>query len=141
MGWRRGVPRCRITIEFDREHRILLVVVEGEYGDADMLQLLGALRTVVIELDPLAGITDLSLVTSFRVTNSTMRSAAAQPSPFKDPTPRFVVATADFAFGMFRMYQGMGANTRDALSLVRSREEAYAALGVRDPRFERVVSA
>jgi hypothetical protein len=126
--------------EFDHEHRILLIVVEGQYGDAEMLELIGAIRTHAAELDAAAGITDLSLVTSFTVSSNAVRATAGQPSPFKDPTPRFVVAPMDVAFGMFRMYQSHGDKTRAALHLVRSRSEALAALGVQNPKFERVVS-
>lgn len=126
--------------EFDREHRILLVVVQGEYGDAEMLALIDAIRNRVGDLGVSAGITDLSLVTSFTVSSKAVRSAAGQPSPFADPTPRFVVAPADLVFGMFRMYQTHGERTRAMLHLVRSREEALATLGVPSPTFERLDS-
>jgi hypothetical protein len=126
--------------EFDREHRILLIVVEGDYRDTEMLLLIGAIRKQADELNPSAGITDFSLVTSFSVSSNAIRTAAGEPSPFKDPTPRFVVAPLDIAFGMFRMYQSHGERTRAELHLVRTREEALAALGVQDPKFERVGS-
>jgi hypothetical protein len=124
--------------EFDHEHRILLVVAEGEYGDADMLALIDAIRTTATRLDARAGITDFSDVTSFTVSKRAIHEAAQRPSPFEDPIPRFVVAQSDFAFGMFRMYQSVGERTRASLQLVRTREEALAVLGVREPRFARL---
>jgi hypothetical protein len=126
--------------EFDREHRILLVVAEGEYTDVDMLSAIDAIRAKALELDALAGITDFSDVTSFTVSPRAIHEAAERPSPFRDPIPRFVVAQQDFAFGMFRMYKSVGERTRASLQLVRTREEALAVLVVRNPWFERVAA-
>jgi hypothetical protein len=127
--------------EFDHEHKILLVVVEGEYGDADLLALIDDLRTTATRLNAQAGITDFSDVTSFTVSSRTIHEAAEGPSPFRDPIPRFVVAQQDFAFGMFRMYKSIGERTRASLQLVRTREEAFAMLGIRNPQFERVLTS
>jgi hypothetical protein len=124
--------------EFDHEHRILLVISEGDLSDSDLLEGHDDTTKHVISLNPSAGISDLSGVTSFSVSGDGVRRAAERPSPYKDPMPRFLVAPHDHVFGLSRMYQIVGCETREALQVVRSREEAFAALGVQNPRFERV---
>ncbi len=126
--------------EFDPEHRILLVIAEGDVKDQEILNVNADIAAHVRELKPSAGISDLSSVTTFQVASATMRTAASQPSPYPEETPRFIVAPQDHLFGMARMYELAGHRTRSKLKVVRSREEALAALGVPNARFERVGS-
>src|ERR1700737_1003966 len=98
--------------EFDPEHKILLVVLEGNVGEREILNLNDAIKARVVELTPSAGITDFSAVTTFAVASDIMRSAAWQPSPYDQQTPRFIVAPTDLLFGLARMYQLIGFRTR-----------------------------
>jgi hypothetical protein len=47
-----------------------------------------------------------------------------------------IVAPQTHAFGLFRMFQLEGEHNRPLLQVVRTMDEAYAALGVRAPHFE-----
>ena len=122
----------------EHEHRILLVVAEGEFSDTDQNMINDAIKKHAIELKVCAGIGDFTQVTSLVVSAGAVQSAARMPSPYPDRTPRFLVAPLDHAFGLARMYKTEGAETRSALQVVRSRHEALEALGVQNPRFERV---
>src|SRR5579863_5359391 len=99
-----------------------------------------AIRARVSELNPHAGISDFSTVTTFSVASRTMRTAALQPSPYPQETPRFLVAPRDELFGMARMYELIADRPMNMLKVVRSREDALAALGIQNPKFESLVS-
>jgi hypothetical protein len=124
--------------EFDPAHRILLVVLEGDVGDREMLKINDDIKAHVTDLNLSAGTSDFSTVTTFRVACHTMRMAALQPSPYDEQTPRFVVAQRDHLFGLARMYQLIGSRTRAKLQVVRSGEEVFSALGIQNPKFEKL---
>ena len=124
--------------EFDADHRILLVVLEGDVQDHDMLSGVGAIRDRVSQLNPVAGITDLSAVTAFSASGQSVRAAAALPDPYLPNTPRFLIAPVDYLFGIARMYEIVANRPNAALKVVRNRDEAYAILGIANPKFERL---
>jgi len=122
--------------EFDAQHKILLLVVEGDAGDEVIVSANERIAQQVNHLHPRAGISDLSGITGFNVSSKAMRMAAAQPAPYPEGTEWFIVAAEDHIFGMARMYEMAGS--RNNLKVVRSRQEALAALGVEKPIFKRV---
>jgi len=124
--------------EFDHERRILLLVAEGNIQEAEILYVKENIARAVAALNPVAGIADLSKVEKFDVSTDVLRTAARQPSPYAPETPSFIVAGSDHVFGMARMYEFFGAATRANLRVVHSREEALAALGALDAKFEPV---
>lgn len=124
--------------EFDSEHRILLIVMEGDI-DGDEIQTIDReMRQQIVNMQPAAGISDLTAVRNFNVPGEIMRSAALQPAPFPPQTPRFIVAPTDLLFGMSRMYELVADRPAGKLQIVRRREEALEAIGARNPRFERL---
>jgi hypothetical protein len=124
--------------EFEAELKILLVVGEGDVQAHEIGEINDHIRAYVKRLNPVAGISDFSAVKSFHVPSQTLRAAALQPSPYPDETPRFIVAATDYLFGMARMYEIVANRPEGKLQVVRSREEALAALGVQNSKFERV---
>lgn len=122
--------------EFDFDHRILLAVLEGEVQDDEMRRGNAELQAHITELGAAAGITDASAVTTFGVSSQTVRELALRPSKSDRPFPRFLVAPTDFLYGMGRMYEIIA--DREHMQVVRSRGEALAALGVQNPKFERL---
>lgn len=123
--------------EFDDEHKILLVLGEGEIRDPDVLSINGVIASYVERLHPAAGISDLSAVTKFEVSAESMRTAAQRP-PYPKGTPRFVVAPQDHLYGMARMYELSETKSGGTLRIVRNRQQALDALGVKDPEFKPV---
>jgi len=122
--------------EFDDEHKLLLVVMEGDVDGAEIVLIDEEMRARISRLQPAAGISDLNLVQNFNVPAQVMRSAALQAAPYPPETPRFIVAPSDLMYGMSRMYELVANHPAGKLEVVRSREEALKRLGISDPKFE-----
>lgn len=121
---------------FDDEHKLLLVVMEGDVDGAEIVQIDEEMRARISRLQPAAGISDLSLVQNFNVPAEVMRSAALQAAPYPPETPRFIVAPSDLIYGMSRMYELVANHPAGKLEVVRSREEALKRLNISNPKFE-----
>jgi hypothetical protein len=125
--------------DHDPHHRILRCQVEGVVGESELVHCHESARALLERLQPRAAIMDMSGVTALDVSSATIRLLSASPPIIADPgVPRFVVAPSPSVFGIARMYQQLGGETRPGLTIVRTADEAYAALGVAPPRFERV---
>ena len=123
--------------EFDRANKVLLVRVEGQLTDELLRETQGAIRTRSIATDARAGIFDFSLVTEVALSTAFVCELAKQEPAMADPTrPRIIVAPGAVAFGLSRMFQMLGESTRPLLEVVRTMDEALAALGVRSAHFE-----
>ncbi len=121
--------------EFDSEHRILLVVLEGDVDGEQMRRANGDLQPHKSRLQASAVVTDASTVTTFDVSSQTVRDLASRASRPAEQTPGFLVAPSDHLFGMGRMFQILA--NREQVHVVRSRQEALAALGVQNANFQR----
>jgi hypothetical protein len=124
--------------EFDSEHRILRLVLEGDVEGEEFLQLNAEIRAQARRWSPVAGITDDGGITNFNVSSQNLRSAALEGSPYPPATPRYIVAPSDYLFGMARMYELVGNHAEGRLQVVRKLEEALDDLGVSKAKFERV---
>jgi hypothetical protein len=122
--------------EFDAEHKLLLIVIEGDVDGTEIAVINEEMRARILRMQPAAGISDLSLVRNFNVPAQVMRSAALQIPPYPPETPRFIVAPSDLLFGMSRMYELVANVPAGKLEVVRSREEALGRLGISNPNFE-----
>jgi hypothetical protein len=127
--------------EFDKKHRILLTVVTGEFSDDDQLMINTDIRKRATELDILAGIGDMSAITSCTVSSASVQIVAREASPYSPQTKRYLVAPADHLYGISRMYKATAPEkSRAQLEIVRSRDEALEALGALDAVFEKIES-
>ena len=124
--------------EFDSKHRILLLAYEGDVQSSEIEEANRDMGQHVAQLKPSVGMADLSAVKTLDVSAETLRAAAKRPSPYPEESPRFIVAPTDYLFGMARMYEIFADRPHGKLRVVRSLEEALAALGVRDCKFERL---
>jgi len=122
--------------EFDDEHKLLLVVMEGDVDGAEIVKIDEELRARIIRMQPSAGISDLSRVRNFNVPAQVMRSAALQAAPYSAETPRFIVAPSDLIYGMSRMDELVANRPAGKLEVVRSREEALKRLSISNPTFQ-----
>lgn len=124
--------------EFDPENKVLLVQPEGRLTDESLLEIYTGIAKYSVATDARAGIFDFSLVAEFAVTADTIRNLARQEPAMPDAVhrPRVLVAPATHVFGIARMFQIVGEHQRPTLSVVRSLDEAFAALGVPSPHFE-----
>ena len=127
--------------EYDSEHRILLIVAEGEFGDEDQISIVDEVRKHAARLDVAASIGDYTELGSYTASPDAIRAAALQPPLYSPAVRRFMVAPLDHVFGASRMYAALSERSRSQLTVVRSRAEALELLGVPDPRFLRVDEA
>ena len=124
---------------FDSTNRILCGRLDGRVADGVLKEFYRVATEYVAQIDPMAGIADLSAVTSFEVSPETARELARLSPIMADPNRvRVIVAPSDHIFGMMRLFQLEGEPTRPNLHVVHTMNEALAVLGVQDPKFERV---
>jgi hypothetical protein len=125
--------------EFAPVERVFRCRMEGRVTDEQILEYYGLVGKYVDLTKPRAGILDLSGVTSWEVSNETVRSLARSlPAMMDASLPRFIVAPAAHLFGTARMFQILGEGTRPELRVTRSLDETYAALGISSPKYEPV---
>jgi hypothetical protein len=123
--------------EFATKDRILRCSLDGRVTDESILEYYDRVGKYVERTNPRAGIIDLSNVTSFDVSPETIRSMARSLPAMADVNlPRFIVAPTAHIFGIARMFQTLGEDSRAGLQVLRTLAEAYAALEVTDPQFE-----
>jgi hypothetical protein len=128
----------RFHFEFDSANKILLARFEGQLTNEAAEEYHDALGKNWRETNPHAGIWDLSRVTNFVVASDFLRSLAKRKpiTPGLTDHPRFVVVPAAAGYGLMRMFQIAGESERPLLHVVRTVDEALAALGAQSAHFE-----
>lgn len=117
--------------EFDSTHRILRCQMDGRVTDEELRAYYRDAERCATETDPLSGILDLSGVTLFEVSPELVRDLAKLPPAMLDPTrPRVLIATSAAVFGLARMFELQGQQSRPNLHVVHSEKEALAILRV-----------
>ena len=126
------------SFEFDRRNKVLLLRVEGRLTDELLAETQVAIREQSMATDADAGIFDFSLVTEFALSTAFIHKLAKEEPSMGDAArrPRIIVAPTAVAFGLSRMFQMLGESTRPRLEVVRTMDEALAALKVQSPQFE-----
>ncbi len=123
--------------DFDSKHRIIRCRFEEAVNDQILKEYYEVAAKYSTLNAPCAGILDMTAVTSIAVSHRTIRELANLPPTIRDPaSPRFIIAPSPQIFGMARMFELQGQDTRPNLHVVRSEKEVWAILGVQDPRFE-----
>jgi hypothetical protein len=127
--------------EFDPENRILRGRLEGPVTDELLKEYYDLAGEYFARTAASAGIADFSAVTSFEVSPQTIRDLASLPPAIFDPEiPRFIIAASPGIFGMARMFELAGQDTRPNLHVVRSMKQVCVILGITDPKFEPVLA-
>jgi len=125
--------------EFDPENRILRGRFEGRISDELLKEYYGLAGGYFERTGARSGITDFSAATSLDVSPQTIRDLASLPPVILDQElPRFIVAALPGIFGMARMFELAGQDTRPNLHVVRTMKEVCVILGIEDPKFEPV---
>jgi len=121
--------------KFDPISKTALCRFDGEVTDDEFRNFYVHAGEFVADKDPLAGVVDFSAVTLFDVSPQTILGLAKQPPAMPNPDrPRVMVAPAPVAFAMMRMFEIVGGRTRPHFRVVRTLPEAWAYLGVAEPR-------
>jgi hypothetical protein len=124
--------------EIDPGNKILLVRVEGRLTDELLGEIYRAVRTHSRAIDIRAGIIDFSPVHDWALSSSFLRELAKREPAMADAARRrlIIVSPATVGFGLARMFQMLGESTRPLLEVVRTLEEALAALGAEAAKFK-----
>jgi hypothetical protein len=126
-------------VDFDPINRILRARFIGRVTDDDLREVYRLGQEHVSRFDPMSGITDFSEATAVAFAAQTMRDLARTKPIMREPSrPVIFIAPTPDLFGMARMFELEGADARPNLHVVRTAEEAYQILEVRDPLFSPV---
>src|SRR5450755_3856884 len=128
----------RYPFEFDLINKILLLRIEGRLTDEVITEAYAAVRKHSIATDAQAGIWEFSGVTEFPISSLRVRELANREPAMPDASrrPRIIVASSTVGYGLARMFQLAGAKTRPLMQVLRTLDEALAALGVESPQFD-----
>lgn len=121
--------------EFDYGNGILRCTLEGDVTDESLSECYEAARKYAA-LNPGVVIAEFSNVVSFKVSAETVRDLIRRPPAVPGPCSRFLVAPSPHIYGLARMFQQYGSETRPQMDVVHSVDEAYTSLGVRELHFE-----
>jgi len=123
--------------EFDPVNKILLVRFEGRLTDESLAEFYRTAQKYWAATDARAAISDYSSA-EWDVSAKLMRELANEEPAVTEPAkrPRIVIAPTAVGFGLSRMFQIVGESKRPLFEVVRTMDEALAALGVQSPHFE-----
>ena len=125
--------------DYNATNKILRCRLYGHITDAILEEFYIAATECIAKVNPLSSLADLSDASSFDVPPGTVRDMARRTPGLPDTRRiRVVVAPTDHIFGMLRLFQLTGEHSRPNLHVVRTRREAWALLGVQEPRFEKL---
>jgi hypothetical protein len=123
--------------DFDLANGILRCRLEGRVTDEILKEFFRAGAEFAKRTHPAAGVIDLTGVTSFQVSARALREESKVPPVLNDPDlRRVVIARSPETYGLMRMFELEGEDVRPNIHVVRSEQQAWAVLGVENPRFE-----
>jgi hypothetical protein len=123
--------------DFDFGNKILRCRFTGRVTDDELKDYYVAASKYTAQTDAQGGLTDFSEADSVDVSHQTIRALASLPPVMPDASRlRCVVAPTDKVFGLARMFELQGQETRMNLHVVRTLKEALAILGLLEPKFE-----
>ena len=124
--------------EFDGANKIIAIRYSGDVTFEFFKQFyLTEIPKRIVGWNFRGSIFDLSDVTSMDFTPQQVRELASYPPADPDPARmRVVVATSAHIFGLCRMFELHGEETRPNLHVVSSLSQAYALLQITNPNFE-----
>jgi hypothetical protein len=122
--------------EFDARNRVLLLRAEGLFTEELVRNNQASMRKYSTATDARVGIFDLSGVTEFVLSTPFIRSLAKEAPSMSASYPLIIVVPSTHGFGLSRMFQSLGDQTRPLLQVVRTMEEALSTLTVPSTHFE-----
>jgi len=124
------------TFDFNLRNGILRCRLGGQVTDEVLREFFRTGAQHAIRTHPLAGVVDLSGVTSFEVSAQVIEKLARSTSVVQDPNlRRVVIAPSPEVYGMMRMFEIEGEPTRPGIHVVHTEQEAWAILCLAEPRF------
>ena len=125
------------TVLFDTRRRVLFVKFGPALTQAALEDMQAMAKRLVAAHGPFSFILDLSAVDRADVTSEFI-AALARRGAVLTGQQRILVAPRDEIFGLSRMFALHQAATGDEPTIVRTLQEAYAALGIDQPDWQPV---
>jgi hypothetical protein len=123
--------------DFDVKNRIIRCRVDGIVTDESLRKFYRACAAHGALNPTYFGLVDTTDVIFIAISPQTIRELAQLPPAIPDPNiPRCIVAGSHEMFGLARMFDLHGSDTRPNLHVVRTEQEAFAILGITNPHFE-----
>ena len=129
------------SLEVDDEHRVGRWSLDGSVSDDSFKESLRIVSGILVGLNLRGGIVDFTEVTSFDVTEDTLKQLAKTDPVLPRDMLRLIVAPDNKAFGMSRTFLALSELSRPNLFVVRDIEKAYHILGIKTPNFKRLASS
>lgn len=123
------------SFEFDPVNKVVCWRLQGEVTEDLFAESLRLVADILAETNPKSGIVDFSQVTKFQISTETINRVASSKPVFSAELPRIIVAPADHVYGIARMFAVLSSDTRKNVEPVRTMDEAYKLLGIKDPEF------
>ena len=124
--------------EFDALNRLLRITWEGTITDEALREGVELGRRFLESHLGTGVISDFSRVTTFDVSSPTVREVAAVEPRGEQESVVVTVAPHDLTFGMARMFSQLTEDKRPSQYVVRTLEEAYELMHIKDPQFRRI---
>ncbi|MGB8011212.1 MAG: hypothetical protein WCF68_06345 [Terriglobales bacterium] len=125
------------VMEYSPENDLLRITLDGQLTDV-MAATCYAAMSEFMSSHRCRCIVDFSGVTKFELSSHAIRDVATTSPKFPTTCVRVFVATTDVVYGMARMFQMLGEETRPNLHVVRTLDQAYHLLRVESPEFHPV---
>ena len=135
MFARREALNVTSAFEFDPVNGVVCWRLQGEVTDKLFIESLQLVADILADTHPNGGIIDFSLVTALLISTETIKQTAASKPVFPADLPRVIVASADHVYGIARMFGALSDSTRKSVKVVRTMDEAYEFLGIKQPAF------
>ena len=114
----------------DTEAKIVYSTYHGTVKTEDLIRHIEAIRSHP-QFDPdFDELIDATGVTVLDIASTEVRELAFHESPFHPAAKRVLVAPQDVVFGLGRMFQTLGSESRPYFIVVRSLDEAHRRLGL-----------
>jgi hypothetical protein len=122
-----------VRFEYDTVQQLLLITFDGELKDPDLVDAYRIARAVATKREIKRGVLDGTRVSSFSVSANAVKLLATQPPMLPENSDRCIVVEQDYLYGMARMYQMLGGDTRERLNVVHTLQEAFEYLKIQPP--------
>ena len=125
-------------LEFDEQSKVARLVWDGRITDEVLLEGSAVGRKFLASHPGVRGISDFSKATEFDLSSEVINRLAWAPDQGERDSVAVVVTPQDAAFGLSRMFGMLTDRVLSKYHSVRTIEEAYKLLGIKDAQFVRI---
>jgi hypothetical protein len=125
-----------VVIEFEPKLKVACVRWTGDVSLQTLRREYEKFRTLPEVAGLKAVIVDFSHAQQVQLSCNDISAFSQDSAIFLPGFPRVFIGPKDLQFGLLRMYQTLAGDPRDGTCVVRTMDEAYAALGLTEPAFQ-----